>query len=277
MELGKLQALLLDAIRYPTGVDDFLAQAPASVREAFDAELVQTPALSRRQRMTIYAESHFWRLADVLGDQYRVVAWLAGPRRFHNLITDFVWERPSRSPDVRRFGRTLPDFIAQHPIEQEISGIAGLARVERSIVEAIDVEDVPPLPESALAELPLPAWPSMRLRAAPWVRLWTTTRSYPELFEARRQRAPSPDPVPPVDDRDHHVLVWRKDLEVFHRSVRPPEARALRAMLDGASFERICSVAADPSGGDAAGPEQVVGWLRTWLHAQLVVAVGSGP
>ncbi|MCA9650273.1 MAG: putative DNA-binding domain-containing protein [Myxococcales bacterium] len=273
MELRELQQLFLDAIRYPTGIDDFLAQAEPSVRAAFDAAFVGTAALDRRQRMTIYAESYYWRLAEVLGDQYRVVAWLAGPRRFHNLVTDFVWQRPSHSPDVRRFGRELPELIAEHPIAAELEGIEQLARVERSIVEAIDAEDLPRLEEAALAALPLPSWPAMRLQAAPWVRLWSTKRSYPELFEARRLERPSPDPVPPVDGREHHVLVWRHALEVYHRSVPPAEARALRAMLDGASFERICSAAAELAQGDPAGPEQVVGWLRGWLRAGLVTAL----
>ena len=151
MELRELQQLFLDAIRYPTGIDDFLAQAEPSVRAAFDAAFVGTAALDRRQRMTIYAESYYWRLAEVLGDQYRVVAWLAGPRRFHNLVTDFVWQRPSHSPDVRRFGRELPELIAEHPIAAELEGIEQLARVERSIVEAIDAEDLPRLEEAALA------------------------------------------------------------------------------------------------------------------------------
>ena len=273
MDLRELQALLLDAIRYPTGIDDFLAQADPAVRAAFDAELTQTPDLDRRRRMTIYAESYYWRLADVLGEQYRVVAWLSGPTRFHNLVTDYVWQRPSGSPDVRRFGRDLPDFIAGHPIAAELEGLDDLARVERAIVEAIDAEDRALLDEPALASRPLERWPVMRLVAAPWVQLLVTRRSYPELFAARGREEPSPDPIPPLDGRPHHVLVWRKELEVYHRSVRPPEARALRAMLDEASFERICSVAADPTEGDAAGPEQVVGWLRGWLGAGLVVDV----
>lgn len=273
MNLRELQALFLDAIRYPTGIDDFLDQADPSVRADFDAQFHQTPGLDRRRRMTIYAESYYWRLADVLGDQYRVVAWLAGPRRFHNLVTDYVWQRPSHSPDVRRFGRDLPDFIASHAIDREIEGIARLAVVERSIVEAIDAEDLPTLDEGALAARPLDSWPTMHLVPAPWVRLWTTSRSYPELFEARRREDPSPDPIPELDGRPHHVLVWRRDLEVFHRSVKPAEARALRVMLEGGSFERICSAAAELHDGDPAGPEQVVGWLRGWLQARLVTEV----
>ena len=115
--------------------------------------------------------------------------------------------------------------------------------------EAIDAVDVPTLTEAGLAARPLESWPSMRLVAAPWVRLWTTRRSYPELFEARRLERSSPDPVPPPDGGRHHVLVWRQDLEVLHRSVRGPEARALAAMLAGDETQRDLLLGVEAVGG----------------------------
>lgn len=276
MSLADLQSLFLAAIRYPTGVSDFLAQASPEIRAQFERAFVSSPGFDATARLGVYAESYFWRLADVLGDQYRVVAWLCGRRRFHNLVTDYVWQRPSQSPDLRRYGRDLPDFIAAHAIAAEIAGIEQLARVERSIVAAIDMPDEPTIGPDTLAAIEVERWPAMRLRAASWVKLWATQRSYPALFERRRKEEPSPDPMPPPDGRNHHVLVWRQDIEVCHRSVPADEARALSAMLAGDSFEQICLAAATPAAGSAtpaADPAAVVQWLRAWLSAGLVVAV----
>lgn len=273
MKLRQLQALFWDAIRHPTGIDNFLDQAPAARREQFATALVDTPDFSRRARMSVYAESYFWRLSEVLGQQYRVVAWFAGPQRFHNLTTDFVWAHPSTSRDVRRFGRGFADYIAAHPIAAEIVGLEDLARVERAVVDALDSPNIALASAQTLQALPLPQWPSMTMLPPPWVKLVPTRRSYPQLDQGRRDALPSPDPIPPLDGLPHATLVWRRDLEVFHRSVTPPEARALTAMLQGASFERICSAAGDPSHGDAAGPEQVVAWLQRWLDAQLVAQI----
>ena len=273
MRLPELQALFWAAIRHPRGVEAFLADADAGTGEAFAAAFVQTPKFSRVQRIGVYAESYFWRLAEVLGQQYRVVAWLAGPVRFHNLVTDFVWAHPSTSRDVRRVGAGFVAYVAAHPIAREIAGIEELAAVERAIVEALDATDVAPLGSEALAARPIAQWPALRLHAAPWVRLLSCRRSYPALFAARAREEPSPDPVPAPDGAVHRVLVWREGLEVLHRSVAPPEARALTVLLAGGTFERICSAAADPDAGDAAGPEAVVQWLSAWLAAELIVGM----
>lgn len=272
MSLADLQALFWDAIRHPTGIDDFLREADDGTRQRFEAAFVDTPEFSRRQRMTVYAESYFWRLAEVLGQQYRVTAWLAGPQRFHDLVTDFVWERPSTSRDVRRFGTGFATYLHAHPLAQQIEGIEEFARVERSIVDALDRPNMAALDASVLQARPMEQWPTMRLVAAPWVQLWQTRRSFPQADDQRREGVPSPDPVPALDGQSHHVLVWRQQLEVYHRSVPVPEARALAAMLSAETFERVCSAAASGDG-DAAGPQQVVAWLQRWLAAELVVDV----
>jgi len=277
LSLRELQALFWEAVRHPIGIDAFLDEASEAQRAAFETELEQTAAFSRRQRMTVYAESYFWRLFDVLSDQYRVVTWLSGKTRFHNLVTDFVWEQPSASANVRRFGAGFAAYIAQHAIADEVTGLAALAGVERCIVDALDAPNVTTVGADALTHQPPEAWPTMRLVAPPWVRLLRTPRSYPRLDDARRRGEDPPAAL--ASPGVHHVLIARAGNEVFHRSVAPAEARALRAMLDGASFEQICAAAAAPdpidAGADAPSPAAVVGWLRGWLESELICAVRS--
>lgn len=273
-ELHREQALWWRAITWPTGIDDFLARADDATREAFAATFVGDEALDARRRMTVYAESYFWRLAEVLREQYRVLAWLLGAVRFHDFVTDFVWQRPSRSPDVRRYGAGLPDFLATHPLEATHGGLAELARVERAIVEAIDVPDAPVVGRAELAAVPMERWPALSLTTGVHVRVLTTRRSYPRAFAAWRAEEPSPPDVPALpEDARCHVLVWRKDLEVFHRAIEPAAAAALRAAQDGLAFEAMCeaALASDPE----IEPGAVVGWLARWLDDGLFTALSG--
>jgi hypothetical protein len=270
--LRREQALWWRAITWPTGIDDFLARADPATREAFAATFVGDAALDARRRMTVYAESYFWRLAEVLREQYRVLAWLLGGPRFHDLVTDFVWQRPSRSPDVRRFGAGLPAFMAEHPLEAAHGGLGELAGVERAIVEAIDVPDEPVVAPAQLHAVPVDRWPALRLRPAAHVRVLTTRRSYPRAFAAWRAEEPPPTEVPPLPaDGPFHVLVWRKQLEVFHRALEPAAAAALRVAGAGETFEAICEAAlsADPTLDAGA----LVGWLGRWLDDGLFTAL----
>ncbi|MCX4244514.1 HvfC/BufC N-terminal domain-containing protein [Paraliomyxa miuraensis] len=268
------QALFWRAISWPTGVDDFLARTDDATREAFGRMVTGDARLPGPRRMTIYAESYFYRLADVLREQYRVLAWIIGPVRFHDLATDFVWQRPSHSPDVRRFGEALPDFLAGHPLEARHPGLGELARVERAIVTAIDRPDSArgPVERSALQAVEAERWPGLRLRLADHVEVLTTRRSYPLAFAAWRDDAPSPDPIPPVpEDGPFHVLVWRTRLEVFHRALVPAQAAALRALAAGRTFEAMCDAAVelDPS----LDPATLVRWLGTWIDDGLFHAL----
>jgi hypothetical protein len=271
-ELRREQALWWRAITWPTGVDAFLAQADPITREAFAATFVGDEALAAARRVSVYAESYFWRLAEVLREQYRVLAWLLGAARFHDLVTDLVWQRPSKSPDVRRFGASLPAFLAEHPLEATHGGLVELARVERAIVEAIDVPDEPLVGRAQLQALAALRWPALRLTLASHVRVLTTRRSYPRAFAAWRAEEPAPDTVPALpDDGPFHVLVWRKDLEVFHRAIDPAAAAALRAAGEGASFEAMCdaALAVDPT----LDPSALVSWLARWLDDGLFTAL----
>ncbi len=270
--LADEQALFWRVITWPTGVQDFLAQADEDTRRAFEATFEGTDAMDAVARMNVYAESYFWRLSDVLLEQYRALAWLLGPTRFHNLVTDFVLHRPSPSPDVRRFGARLPDYLAEHALEDEHGGLASLARVERAIVQAIDVPDEPRIDRQALAAVPLSDWPTMRLRPASHVAVLTTSRSYPRAWAAWKAEEPSPDPIPPMEpDARHEVVVWRNHVEVFHRGIGPGQAAALRAAGQGLVFEALCeaAVAEEPT----VEPPQIVAWLGQWLDDGLFCAL----
>lgn len=271
-DLQREQVLWWRAITWPTGIDDFLANADAATREAFAATFVGDAALDARRRMTVYAESYFWRLAEVLREQYRVLAWLLGAARFHDFVTDFVWQRPSRSPDVRRFGAGLPEFLASHPLEAAHGGLAELARVERAIVEAIDVPDEPRVGRAELAAVPVERWPALLLTTAAHVRVLTTRRSYPRAFAAWRAAEPSPTDVPALpEDGPFAVLVWRRELEVYHHAIEPTAAAALGAARDGGTFEAMCeaALAVDPG----LDPRTIVGWLARWLDDGLFTAL----
>ncbi|MCH9681344.1 MAG: DNA-binding domain-containing protein [Deltaproteobacteria bacterium] len=276
ISLRDTQALFWRAMSWPTGIDDFLAQADAATREAFASTFADSPDFSRRERVTVYAESYFWRLSEVLREQYRVTAWLLGPVRFHNLVTDYVLQHPSGNPDIRAYGGPLLAFLADHAVASEVPGLMEVARVDRSMVTALDAADGPTADVATLAAVPLDAWPGLRLRPSVGLQLWSVARPYPTYWQTNDQEQPSPDPVPPLDGRTHRVQVWRHQYRVLHRSVPEAEARALQAMIEGAPFSEICAAAAGPAG-DEAEASHVVQWLRRWLERGMVGAVETTP
>lgn len=269
--LDEAQALFWRAITWPTGIDDFLQQADAHTRAAFEATFAETATFSRNERMRVYAEAYFWRLALLLEDQFGLTRWLLGRDRFHNLVTDYVLARPPRDPDLRLFGRTLPGFLADHPEARRRPGIEDVAGIEWAILESVNAADDPPFDATGLATIPVPQWPSLRFRPTRATRLLSSRLPFGDLWKLREADASPPPPDADPGDPGW-FLVWRENHEVFHRRLDPPEARALQALLSGETFDDICNAPTGPQA-DAATPSTVAAWLHKWVRAGLIAGI----
>jgi uncharacterized protein (UPF0276 family) len=276
--LAEAQALMWRAISFPTGVADMFEAATPAVRERYAEVFAETPNFSRVDRLDVYANDYYWRLAGVLELHFPTVAWMLGHVQFHNLVTDYVLVSPSREPDLRRYSRDFPSFLSQHEEGERQPELVEVAWIELDRVQILDFPDERPITSEVFAAIELDRWPLLHFATSKTVRLRATSRPFAPMFAlcregqelglARRRYLP----------QSGHTLIWRKDLTVFHRDVEAPEARALLAMLDGRSFLEICAAASGATdlrgvAGDAAAPMQVAGWLRRWVDDGLILGV----
>lgn len=259
--LADAQALLWRAITWPTGVEDFLRCSDDATRAAFAATFAGSEGFAREARVGVYADAYFNRLLGVLRDHFGLVAWLCGPARFNDLVTDYVLQRPSVDPDVRRFGERFAAFVAAHPEGARIVGLAELASIEWAMVRALDIVQDLPLRSDVLRRLAPDAWPSLRLHAVQSAALLPSALPFAALWAAHDREPASAQPTFAVER--HAVLVWRQGLDVMHRVVAPDEATAIAGVCAGTELAALCV------GRDAA---TVVAWLQTWLADELLAA-----
>jgi uncharacterized protein (UPF0276 family) len=280
--LSETQALMWRAISFPTGVADMLAAATPAVRERYAAMFAETPSFSRVQRLEVYANDYYWRLAGVLELHFPAVAWMLGHVQFHNLVTDYVLVSPSREPDLRRYSRGFPSFLSQHEEGERAPELVEVAWIELDRVQILDLPDERPLTREAFEAIELDRWPGLRFATSKSVRLRATSRPFTPMFALCREGHPLAHARQRHPPQPGHTLIWRRDLTVYHRDFHgdrdAPEARALLAMLDGRTFLEICAAASGATqieglAGDAAAPMQVAGWLRRWVDDGLIIAV----
>jgi hypothetical protein len=124
LDLEGTQRLLWDVIVWPTGADSFVEKLDEQERRTLNACFTHQGALSRVERLQIYAESYFYRLLEVLAELFELTRALIGPGRFHNLVTDYLLARPSTNPDVRRVGEGFEAFIAGHDVSRSVPHLA---------------------------------------------------------------------------------------------------------------------------------------------------------
>jgi hypothetical protein len=213
-----------------------------------------------RERLQVYAHMYQARLVEALEAQFPRLARRLGGEAFAAVVSAYAADHPSHHPSLRFLGRDLPGWLARAGVAQ---GLADLACLEWVRADVFDERDEPLLtldavrarPTEALAALPLRAVAASRLIEvdAGALALWDE----PEAGAAPRGRTA--------------VLVWRKDVAVYHRPVDEAERAALGRAAEGTSFGALCeTLAATLPAEEAIG--RAFAWLSTWLADEMLVA-----
>jgi len=243
-DLKKLQGLLYRLITAPTGV----AEGVASERElgagGLDAIVLGDDRLSAQARVEIYANMYFYRLLDVLKEDFPATLTVLGEDNFHNLVTGYLLEYPPTEPSVFYCGRQLAAFLRDHPIGDGAPFLADLAALERAIVEVFQGPDAAALEPDSLRAIAPVHWPALKLRIHPSAQILALDWRVSELLRAIEERRP----WKPAEPGAVKVLVWRRNARVFYRDLQRPEADALEAASRGATFAKICDLVATGAG-----------------------------
>lgn len=261
--LSDSQRLLWRLIAAPEGVASTL-DADGDRGGGLTAALARTVRgdgrLAAIERLDIYANMYFFRVLDVLKEDYPGVLALLGEVAFHNLITDYLLRHPPAHFSIREAGRHLPEFLTSHAAVADHPCVADLGRYERALNDAFDAADAPALQAAALADLAPQAWSELGLTLHPSVRLLEC--AWP--VDALRSAVDSGDAASDPTAEDSCICVWRQDLIVFHRRIDRVQLAALRAVERGESFGAVCASAGDALGEEDA-PQRVAVALSGWL------------
>jgi hypothetical protein len=260
MKLAELEARFHALVTAPESVAATLAARGARAVGDVHELVVGDARLSAMERLEIYANMYFFRIRDVLRDEFPRTAALLGDSTFHDLVVDYLAAIPPRHPSLREVGGRLPSFVAEHSTGRARPWLAELARLERTRLELVDAADAEVLTldraramePAELVGLPLRLVPAHavlenRHAIAP---LW---RALTSVAGENAANAAPPERVVSVPDRqgsepppriDEALLVWRIGSEIRHRPVEGDEQIWIRRLAAGATFEQLCELAA---------------------------------
>src|ERR1700689_4013540 len=148
--LKKLESLLYRLITAPSGVAEGLAAEPALGAGGLDALVIGDERLSAEARVDIYANMYFYRLLDALKEDFPATLAVLGNDNFHNLVTGYLLEYPPTEPLLYYCGQHLAAYLRDHPMREGAPFIAGLAAVERAVVEVFHGPDAAVLEPDSL-------------------------------------------------------------------------------------------------------------------------------
>ncbi len=284
--LAQVQRRLWRLIAWPEGVRAALDQErDGEVSEERDGERSEAAAplasivksdarLAAEDRLDVYANAYFYRIHDVLAEDFPSLVALFGEDGFHDLVTSYLAVFPSRHPSLRHIGGRLAEFVDEHPagesFRQRFAFAGDLARYEAATEDVFDAADATPATRDDLAAVAPEDWAGLPLRLVPSVRILRLGWPVHEVRHAVRDGQPIPTlgdaPVPLA------LCLWREDERVVSREVAPDECSALEAASRGVSFGALCEQIANDRGENEA-PLQAAGWLAGWIDAGLVLAL----
>jgi hypothetical protein len=221
--------------------------------------------VSPPERLAIYARMYIDRLHDVLWDDYPKLVAVLGAEHFRDLVERYLRACPPTSFTVRDAGAALPEYLATR--DDLPPWAADLARLERARVDVFDAADARPLSREDMAVLAPEAWVDFSIAwipASTFVRVgWAVDALWSEIED----EAPIEAPL----QKARTILIWRRALTVFHRTLDPDEA-TVAEFVRGCTIADACAAigALDPD----APAERAVELLTRWLDAE---TLASGP
>jgi len=260
-DLNWTERLLYRLITAPSGVAEGLAQEKSFAPNALAHVIAGDDRLSAEERVDIYANMYFYRILDVLKEDFPATLAMLGDARFHNLVTGYLIEYPPEHFSIAYAGRRLADFIESHPMREEFPFLADLARMERALIDIFHAADATPLDAEAMRAIAPAEWPALKLMRHPATEILALQWNVATVLGAiDRDEKPSPPARKQLS-----MLLWRSRNRVSYREIDGAERDELEAIAAGCTFAEICEMIASAAGEEnpaAAINQRLEAWLR---------------
>jgi hypothetical protein len=234
-------------------------------REVFERVIGQgpTPEGLDDWRLHVYAGMYEARTHDALIEDFSNTAKLIG-EGFPALVKQYVAELPSTHHSLARLGHGFAQWLRQHP--QSRPDLADLAELEWARSEAFVAIDVAPESPESVQQLGPHRFTQAWMQFVPSLRLLTLLHDVLPLWKALETGESALEPAPATT----HVLVWRKEHQVFHVAIAEDEAEAVKAAQARENVAQICERFAGRGDDAAHAAFQAIG---SWLNEGMVGAI----
>ena len=250
MNLREVQELFFGLITAPESVPKTLEARGETAREAVERIFAGDERMRSEERLDAYANMYFFRLRDVLAEDFERTAAVLGEARWHNLVTDYLLVHPPARWSLRWAGEALPAFLRGHACGAEGPWLADVAALEWARNEAFQAVDADAMHVDELVDVHPESWPTLTFGAVPGTALTSSGWDLAGWWIGGGTE-------PPAEAAGSQVLlVWRDAADdVRHEVLRGEETEAVRRLIAGAPFAEVCEAFAPEGTGEAEAEE----------------------
>lgn len=208
-------------------------------------EVVQAPG-PVADRLAVYRNTVQGSLIEALATTFPVVRRIVGEEFFVGFARRFVTACPPQRPQLSTYGAGFPDFVEAAEVNQHLSYLADVARLEWARNESYFAADAPLIDTQRLAIDP-ENLETMTFRLHPAVRC--VVSRFP-IFRIWEVNQPEIADVPTVNmNVPQAVLISRPKHHVIVREIAPADAAFIISLSEGETFGAAADTAFlnDPS------------------------------
>jgi hypothetical protein len=233
--------------------------------------------LTSFERIELYNKQYWFRLIDIMYEDYAGIAALLGRKRFNKFAEEYLKKYPSRSGLLRNLGRKIVQFVSEAPelTAPHTQMVLEMAQCEWAQVEAFDAPQKTPLTIDDLlgkdpATTRLTLQPSITLLDLHYAvdRLLISVRKEglrSEASNASEGVGSAPSRRRAAKAERAFVAVNRINNSVFLERLQEPAFAILKSLQAGATIVEAIE-AATPEDADAVEwSAQVQEWFKNWM------------
>jgi hypothetical protein len=259
-ELRRLQRLAGAAIMRGLNKNDGMqttwidGRDTASVIEEF---VKPNDRLTSFERIEIYNRQYWYRLIDIVYDDFPGVLAVIGNNRFRKLARAYLAEFPSRSFTLRNLGSHMPEFFQRHPEwgRPRVRMALDMARFEWAQTVAFDGPAKPPIvTEDLLGKNPN----HVRLGLQPYLTLLNLAYPLDTFSLAMKKGAYRAEASNAMNEKTHaeptkgvrrprrretFIAVHRHNNDLYFLRLQPAGFKLLRAIAEGKTLTQACELA----------------------------------
>ena len=237
-----------------------------------EREVVGTRRASAKTRLGIYSGAYRLRLLEALDTDYPALRALAGDDEFEKLGYAFIESHPSPYYNMRWYGGELAEFLKTTPPYNEHPVLNEMAAFEWIMALAFDAPDDPVVTVEDMAKIPGDAWPALVFTPHASLQRLNLEWNVPSFWKAvDKKEAPEP---PLKNEFPIGWVLWRRELNIYFRSMSVEEAWAMDAMRSGNTFAEICGGLCEWID-ELQVAQHAAGMLKGWIAEGMIKEVVS--
>jgi len=273
-DLKQFEQWMFAVVTHREGVPGGLEAARAHIdisRDTLTDMVNPSPERTAEERLGVYANMYFWRLVDIMREDFQALHYAMGEDAFYPAMVSYLVDHPSRSYRLAPLGRHLPKWLAENDTLEHSDFLSDLASLERHKEDVFNEKRTPTLDPEALAAIPPDQWIDTRVVTVDALRLlaarYPVNAFFQDVMNDEEPAIPSAEP--------EWTVIWRQDFTVWRLTISEAQYTILSALRDGGTLGDALEACLSIDGLDPrALMADVGGWFQSWTVDGMFSAVG---